>query len=238
MVHPKATSSISLKQAMSSRIITPLWASILVSVPPSLMWLLSPSIRRRASTSDISTRVIGLLGMIQALYVLTLFISFNIEGVALTYTIKALEPVGNMWILRVIGRPTHVTRISLMGLCILPFGIFLTQISSSVNLSGLVYALVNVILTCVRSVLVKHYTHDPSVSYFQISAYGLLALMPGALLAIHDFSPQIWMADTNLQFGVASFIGYNCASFFVLSMVEPILHGALNVFKRCITVTL
>jgi hypothetical protein len=46
------------------------------------------------------------------------------------------------------------------------------------------------------------------------------------------------MADTNLQFGVASFIGYNCASFFVLSMVEPILHGALNVFKRCITVTL
>jgi len=93
-----ATSSISLKQAMSSRIITPLWASILVSVPPSLMWLLSPSIRRRASTGDISTRVIGLLGMIQALYVLTLFISFNIEGVALTYTIKALEPVGNMWI--------------------------------------------------------------------------------------------------------------------------------------------
>lgn len=46
------------------------------------------------------------------------------------------------------------------------------------------------------------------------------------------------MADINLQFGVASFIGYNCARFFVLSMVELILHGALNVFKRCITVTL
>jgi hypothetical protein len=176
--------------------------------------------------------------MIQALYVLTLFISFDIEGVTLTYTIKALEPVGNMCILRIIGRPTHVTRLSLLGLCILPCGIFLTQISSSVNLSGLVYALVNVILTCVRSVLVKHYTHDPSISYFQISAYGLLALIPGALLAIHDFSPKIWMTNTNLQFGIASFIGYNCASFFVLSMVDPILHGALNVFKRCITVTL
>jgi hypothetical protein len=46
------------------------------------------------------------------------------------------------------------------------------------------------------------------------------------------------MTNTNLQFGIASFIGYNCASFFVLSMVDPILHGALNVFKRCITVTL
>ena len=55
-----ATSSISLKQALSSRIITPLWASILVSIPPSLMWFLSPSIRRRASSSDsIPTRVLA-----------------------------------------------------------------------------------------------------------------------------------------------------------------------------------
>ena len=38
--------------------------------------------------------------------------------------------------------------------------------------------------------------------------------------------------------GVTSFVGYNFASFFVLSNIDPVLHGACNVLKRCTTVAL
>ena len=42
----------------------------------------------------------------------------------------------------------------------------------------------------------------------------------------------------NLIFGITSFVGYNFASLFVLSNVDPVLHGACNVLKRCLTVGL
>ena len=176
--------------------------------------------------------------MIQALYTLTLFLSFLHEGVALTYTIKALEPIGNLCVLRLVGKPTHVTSLSFLGLCFLPCGIFLSQISSSnFTLLGLAFALFNVALTSVRSVLLKIYTYNPSISYFHISTCGLLMLMPATLVR-QDFPLWEWMTSPNLLFGIVSFTGYNFASFFVLSKVDPVFHAACNVLKRSVTVVI
>ena len=230
-----ATSSISLKSELASNTITPLWMAVLVSALPTLGFL-SPSVR--AARSDNPIWVLMLLGTIQAMYTLTLFLSFLLEGVALTYTIKALEPLANLCVLRLIGRPAQVTSLSLLGLCFLPYGIFMSQMSSVGGLSphGLGFALMNVALTSVRSVLLKVYTYDPSVSYFHISTCGLLVLAPFALHVGCNFSPWDWLTSPNLLFGVASFVGYNFASFFVLSRVDPVFHAACNVFKRSITV--
>ena len=161
-----ATSSISLKSELASNTITPLWMAVLVSALPTLGFL-SPSVR--AARSDNPIWVLMLLGTIQAMYTLTLFLSFLLEGVALTYTIKALEPLANMCILRLIGRPAKVTSLSLLGLCFLPYGIFMSQMSSVGGFTprGLGFALINVALTSVRSILLKVYTYDPSVSYFR-----------------------------------------------------------------------
>jgi len=229
-----AMSSISLRAEFASETITPLWAAVLVSVLPCLGFLF-PSVRAARSKNPIW--VLMLLGMIQSLYVQTLFYSFLIEGVALTYTIKALEPIGNLCILRLVGKPTHVTHISFLGLCVLPCGIFLSQMSSKIfSLRGLSFAMINVVLVSVRSVLLKLHTYDPSISYFHISACSLTVLIPAALIASQEFSPWDWMVSSNLLFGIASFVGYNYASFFVLNKVDPILHAACNVLKRSVTV--
>ena len=235
-----ALSSISLKQALTSETVTPLWASVLVSVPPCLGYL-TQTIRRPIHSSSNPTWVMILLGLIQGLYILTLFLSFSLEGVALTYTIKALEPMGNLCLLRLLGRPAHVTPLSFLSLCFLPYGIFLSQRrSDSWTLGrGLGCALFNVGLTSVRSVLLKLYTYNPTMSYLHISAFGLLFLIPAALLVGgDDFDLGGWITSSNLIFGVASFVGYNFASFFVLSNVDPVLHGACNVLKRSTTVAL
>ncbi len=109
--------------------------------------------------------------------------------------------------------------------------------SKSWTLGGLGFALFNVVLVSFRSVLLKLYTYDPSMSYFHISACSLSALIPAALYYVRqDFHPWVWMASSNLLFGVLSFVGYNYASFFVLSKVDPVLHAACNVLKRCVTV--
>ena len=182
-----------------------------------------------------------LLGLIQGLYILTLFLSFSLEGVALTYTIKALEPMGNLVLLKILGRPAHVTQLSFLGLCILPYGIYLSQHQSeNWGPRGLGFALFNVALTSTRSVLLKLYTYNPVMSYFHISAIGLLFLIVAVVLNVgfDDFAPVQWMTSPNLIFGVTSFVGYNFASFFVLSNIDPVLHGACNVLKRCTTVAL
>ena len=244
-----AISSISLKQALTSSaetltpLITPLWSSVLVSILPCLGFLL-PTVRA-ATTSSINNNsnpkwVMILLGLIQGLYILTLFLSFSLEGVALTYTIKALEPMGNLILLKLLGRPAHVTQLSFLGLCFLPYGIYLSQHQSeNWGSRGLGFALFNVALTSIRSVLLKLYTYNPVMSYLDISAIGLLFLIVAVLnVGFDDFAPVRWMTSPNLFFGVTSFVGYNLASFFVLSNIDPVLHGACNVLKRCTTVAL
>jgi hypothetical protein len=179
-----------------------------------------------------------LLGIIQTLYVLTLFSSFLLDGVALTYTIKALEPICNLCLLELIGKPADVTPLSFIGLAFLPFGIFLSQYSSrSFTNIGLSFAIANVCVTTLRSVLLKVYTCNPDKLYFHVSAYGALALVPVTLFFRQDFSPRFWLMSSNLLIGVVSFIAYNLASFFVLSKVDPVFHASLNVLKRGITIS-
>lgn len=109
--------------------------------------------------------------------------------------------MGNLIVLRLIGRPAHVTPLSFLGLCFLPYRIFLSQRQSeSWTLTlpgwGLGFALFNVALTSVRSVPLKLYTFNPTMSYFHISACGLQPLVPATLFVRgENFAPGRWMTS-------------------------------------------
>lgn len=209
------------------------------------------------------TRFSLVAGLLHALNTWLVLGALQHSGVAIAYSVKCAEPLVSAALLRLqrcsqtlapFASPSGLPTTAVLGLLMAPAGmIFLflgtlrqpsargEDTQGNYVLWGLLLASCNVLVTSCRSIHLKKAVSigKPEEVYARTGMYGLVWASPPLLWSLGASSGLkecVAVPPAGLGVGMLAFVGYNLCSFNVLSLVDPITHGSMNVLKRLLLI--